>query len=96
MALCVPNGWRKWHGDNEMTMANGFVLLLSGIIWLVCILLGVGIGVLAGRPVGMLLGWMVANSLDESLAKGGRIGQQFGNFLESRLALVWASTQQYI
>ena len=64
-----------------MTLANGFVLLLSGVVWLVCILLGAGIGTLAGRPVGTLLGWMVANSLDENLVKGGRLGQQFGRFV---------------
>ncbi len=64
-----------------MTLANGFVLLLSGVVWLVCILLGAGIGTLAGRPVVTLLGWMVANSLDESLVKGGRLGQQFGRFV---------------
>jgi hypothetical protein len=62
-------------------MANGFGLLLSGIVWVACILLGAGFGTLIGRPAGMVLGWMVANSLDESIVKGGRIGQQLGRFV---------------
>ncbi|GAC1421987.1 MAG: hypothetical protein PVS3B3_02910 [Ktedonobacteraceae bacterium] len=66
---------------NNMTIANGFVLLLSGVVWLICILLGAGIGTVCGRPVGTLLGWMVANSLDASLVRGGRLGQQFGRLV---------------
>ena len=62
-------------------MAGTFSLILSIVVWVVCLLFGTGIGIFAGKPVGTLLGWMVANSLDANMAQGGRFGQQIGRLL---------------
>ena len=68
-------------GGGLMTSSNGILIAIEVLIWVVCILLGMGIGTLVGRFVGMLLGWMVATSLDASIAGGGRLGKQMGKWL---------------
>ena len=61
-----------------MIPSNLIVVAIDVAIWAVCIGLGMLAGSILGRIVGVLLGWMVANSLDESLLAGGRLGQQIG------------------
>lgn len=64
-----------------MTIAHEFLSLLEGAIWAMCLLLGIGVGTLLGRWLGVLLGWMVATSLDLNILKGGRFGKHLGTFI---------------
>ncbi|GCF11085.1 hypothetical protein [Dictyobacter arantiisoli] len=64
-----------------MAITSGALVLLQGIIWVVCILLGIGLGTLLGRWVGTLLGWMIATSLDANISNGGRFGKRVGIYL---------------
>lgn len=61
-----------------MTLPNNFLTILDGVIWIVCILMGMVFGSFLCRYVGTFLGWMIANSLDESIIRGGKVGRQVG------------------
>lgn len=63
-----------------MALTNTFITIIDGVIWVVCLLLGMVIGSFLGKYVGTFLGWLVANSLDENIIRGGVIGEQFGKF----------------
>jgi hypothetical protein len=63
-----------------MPSANGLLTLFDSAIWILCILFGAGLGVLFGRFAGTLLGWMIANSLDSNISKGGQLGRRLGTF----------------
>ena len=64
-----------------MTFSNGIFMTIEVVTWIVCILLGMGVGTLVGRLVGTILGWMVATSMDANIAGGGRLGKQMGKWL---------------
>ncbi|GCE17587.1 hypothetical protein [Dictyobacter kobayashii] len=74
-----------------MTITHEFMMLLEGAIWVVCLLLGVGLGTLLGRWSGVLLGWMVATSLDANILKGGRLGKRLGAFIGIGIGLAVAA-----
>lgn len=61
-----------------MSIPSQPLVVLHGIIWIVCLLLGAGLGIIGGRSIGTFLGWMIANSLDMSMRRGGRFGRQVG------------------
>ncbi len=58
---------------------SGSVLpIITLAVWVVFVLVGLGIGMLLGGLVGTFLGWLAANTLDESIVRGGRIGRLLG------------------
>ena len=65
-----------------MTSSNGILTVITIGTWIVCILLGMGIGSIVGRFVGTILGWMVATTIDENIASGGRLGKRMGQLLD--------------
>jgi hypothetical protein len=64
-----------------MSFSNSLLGIIYTVIWVVCILAGMGIGAFLCRFVGVFLGWMIANSLDESIGRGGQIGKQIGKLI---------------
>ena len=64
-----------------MSLSNSLLGIIYAVIWIVCILAGMGIGAFFCRYIGIFLGWMIANSLDESIIRGGQIGRQLGKLL---------------
>jgi hypothetical protein len=64
-----------------MSLSNSLLGIIYAVIWVVCILAGMGIGAFLCRYIGIFLGWMIANSLDESIARGGQIGKQIGKLI---------------
>jgi len=64
-----------------MSLSTSLVGIIYAVIWVVCILAGMGIGAFFCRYIGIFLGWMIANSLDESIIRGGQIGKQVGKLL---------------
>jgi hypothetical protein len=64
-----------------MSLSTSLVGIIYAVIWVVCILAGMGIGAFLCRYIGIFLGWMIANSLDESIVRGGQIGRQVGKLL---------------
>jgi hypothetical protein len=64
-----------------ISIPGQFLELCIGFIWIACILLGTGCGILLGRYTGTFLGWLIANSLDMSMRQGGRFGRQAGALL---------------
>jgi hypothetical protein len=64
-----------------MSLSNSLQGIIYAVVWVVCILAGMGIGALFCRYIGIFLGWMIANSLDESIMRGGRIGKQVGKLM---------------
>lgn len=64
-----------------MSLSTSLVGIIYAVIWVVCILAGMGIGAFLCRYIGIFLGWMIANSLDESIVRGGQIGRQAGKLL---------------
>jgi hypothetical protein len=64
-----------------MSLSSSILGIIYAVIWVVCILAGMGIGAFFCRYIGTFLGWMIANSLDESIIRGGRIGKQVGKLL---------------
>lgn len=63
-----------------MATPNEFTGIITVILWIAGSLLGLGIGIWAGRFIGTFLGWMIANSLDMNIGQGGRFGRQMGSF----------------
>lgn len=61
-----------------MTLSATVLTIMNIVIWILCILLGMGIGSFVCGWIGRLLGWMIAGSLDASILKGGRLGSQIG------------------
>ena len=57
-----------------MTLSPSILNVINVIIWVVCILLGIGIGSLVGGLVGRLFGWMIAMWSDPSAVDGGTAG----------------------
>ena len=64
-----------------MAIPHEFTGIITAILWIVGILLGLGLGIWAGRLLGIFLGWMIANSLDMNIGRGGRFGRQVGGLL---------------
>lgn len=64
-----------------MSLSNSLLGIINLVIWVVCILAGMGIGAFLCRYIGIFLGWMIANSLDESIIRGGQVGKQVGKLL---------------
>jgi hypothetical protein len=64
-----------------MSLSNGLLGIIYAVIWVVCILASMGIGAFFCRYIGIFLGWMIANSLDESIIRGGQIGKQIGKLM---------------
>jgi hypothetical protein len=64
-----------------MSLSNSILGIIYVVIWVVCILAGMGIGAFFCRYIGTFLGWMIANSLDESIIRGGQIGKQIGKLM---------------
>jgi putative Ca2+/H+ antiporter (TMEM165/GDT1 family) len=64
-----------------MSLSTSLVGIIYAVIWVVCILAGMGIGAFFCRYIGIFLGWMIANSLDENIIRGGQIGKQVGKLL---------------
>lgn len=64
-----------------MSLSSSILGIIYAVIWIVCILAGMGVGAFFCRYIGILLGWMIANSLDESIMRGGQIGKQVGKLM---------------
>ncbi len=64
-----------------MTVSPSVLNVINVVIWVVCILLGMGIGSLVCGLAGRLLGWMIAGTMDANILKGGRVGWQVGRLL---------------
>ena len=64
-----------------MAIPHEFTGIITAILWIAGSLLGLGIGIWAGRLIGTFLGWMIANSLDTNIGRGGRFGRQAGGIL---------------
>jgi hypothetical protein len=64
-----------------MSLSTSLQGIIYAVIWVVCILAGMGIGAFFCRYIGVFLGWMIANSLDESIIHGGQIGKLVGKLL---------------
>lgn len=61
-----------------MTVSAPVLNIINIVIWILCILLGMGVGAFVCSWIGRLLGWMIAGSLDASILRGGRVGSQIG------------------
>jgi len=68
-----------------MTLWASTLTIITVVIWILCILTGMGIGLLGGGLLGRLFGWMIAGSIDENIIKGGRVGRQIGRLLGAAL-----------
>jgi len=64
-----------------MVLASSALTIIDGVIWILCLLVGIGICSSIGGFIGKLLGWMIANSTDSSMASGGRVGRQVGRLV---------------
>lgn len=64
-----------------MSLSNSLLGIIYAVVWVVCILAGMGIGAFFCGYIGIFLGWMIANSLDESIMRGGQIGKQIGKLM---------------
>ena len=63
-----------------MALTGSLLTIVNATIWIVCLIFGIALGTWLGRLLGTALGWLIANSLDEKIRTGGRIGKQFGSF----------------
>jgi hypothetical protein len=70
-----------------MALTANLLTIVNVTIWIVCLIFGVALGTWSGRLLGTVLGWLVANSLDQKIQAGGRIGKQFGSFAGFLLGL---------
>ncbi|MBO0794106.1 MAG: hypothetical protein J2P36_24585 [Ktedonobacteraceae bacterium] len=59
-------------------MSQGLSAFIDLFIWVLTLLLGAALGAFGGKLLGTFLGWIVANSLDENLIRGGRAGRCLG------------------
>jgi hypothetical protein len=64
-----------------MTLLTNALQIINISIWVLSLLMSIGICVGLGGLVGMLLGWLISNSLDENIMKGGQVGRRAGNVL---------------
>ncbi|MBO0782895.1 MAG: hypothetical protein J2P37_29120 [Ktedonobacteraceae bacterium] len=59
-------------------MSQGLSTFIDLFIWVLALLLGTALGAFGGKLLGTFLGWIVANSLDKNLIRGGHVGRCLG------------------